>query len=373
VASSLQIMLLAGPVVPLPAPAPLMDALQSIQVTTSAGQASGFQLTFAVSKNSIITQALLPVGYFDPRIRIIIVAVAGGMPSVLMDGVITRQEINPSDDPGGSTLTVTGEDLSLLMDLRHEHACFPAMPYNVRVMVICAKYAMYGIVPAAVPTVITNLPDPVKEIPVQSSTDLEYIKALASEAGYVFYLEPGPVPGASIAYWGPEVRAGLIQPALNLNMDAATNVESLSFSFDGLSRTQYTIDYTEPVTKLGIPIPVPDISLLRPPLAARPAVALKEAPLPDVSGRSVPEMLLLGLSRTSQASDAISGQGKLDVMRYGHVLRARQLVGVRGAGLAYDGLYYVTSVTHDIKRGEYKQSFSLARDGLVSLTPQVIP
>jgi hypothetical protein len=47
------------------------------------------------------------------------------------------------------------------------------------------------------------------------------------------------------------------------------------------------------------------------------------------------------------------------------------LVGVRGAGLAYDGLYYVDSVTHDLKRGEYKQSFQLSRDGLISNTPKV--
>ena len=58
-------------------------------------------------------------------------------------------------------------------------------------------------------------------------------------------------------------------------------------------------------------------------------------------------------------------------MRYGRVLKARELVGVRGAGLAYDGLYFVKSVTHNVKRGEYKQSFQLARDGLVSLTPVV--
>ena len=53
-------------------------------------------------------------------------------------------------------------------------------------------------------------------------------------------------------------------------------------------------------------------------------------------------------------------------------LRVR-LVGVRGVGLAYDGLYYVKSVTHSIKPGEYKQSFTLARNGLVSITPVVFP
>ena len=46
-------------------------------------------------------------------------------------------------------------------------------------------------------------------------------------------------------------------------------------------------------------------------------------------------------------------------------------MSVRGAGVAYDGFYYVTSVTHKIKRGEYKQDFRLARDGLISLTPVV--
>ena len=54
------------------------------------------------------------------------------------------------------------------------------------------------------------------------------------------------------------------------------------------------------------------------------------------------------------------------MLRYGRVLKARQLVGVRGAGPAFDGLYYVKSVTHKLKRGEYKQSFTLVRNGLVS-------
>jgi hypothetical protein len=81
---------------------------------------------------------------------------------------------------------------------------------------------------------------------------------------------------------------------------------------------------------------------------------------------------LLGLAKSSKP-DAITGSGTLDVLRYGRPLKARQLVGVRGAGTSYDGLYYVTRVTHNIKRGEYKQNFSLAREGLISLTPRVIP
>jgi hypothetical protein len=63
----------------------------------------------------------------------------------------------------------------------------------------------------------------------------------------------------------------------------------------------------------------------------------------------------------------------LDVLRYGRPLKARQLVGVRGAGLAYDGLYYVKSVTSTLKHGEFKQAFSLTRNGLISTVPRVRP
>ena len=59
------------------------------------------------------------------------------------------------------------------------------------------------------------------------------------------------------------------------------------------------------------------------------------------------------------------------MLRYGRPLKARQLVGVRGAGIAYDGLYYVQSVTSTLKRGEFKQSFELTRNGLISITPRV--
>jgi len=65
--------------------------------------------------------------------------------------------------------------------------------------------------------------------------------------------------------------------------------------------------------------------------------------------------------------------GSLDVLRYGHVLKARQLVGVRGAGLSFDGLYYGKKVSSKLKAGEFRQSFSLARNGLISTLPLVPP
>lgn len=365
--------LLIGPMIPVPAPQSVIDALTSVQVTTSSGQASGFQLSFALSKKSLLSSVMLPAGYFDPKIRVIVVVTTGGQPTVLMDGIITRQEISPSSAPGQSTLTITGEDLTLLMNLKEKRACYPAMPPEARVALICLNYIDYGIFPVPIPTIVPEIPNPVETIPIQTGTDLSYIQKLAAEAGYVFYIESGPVPLTNIAYWGPEIRIGVPQPALTINMDAQTNVESLSFSMDGQAKVQYTVTITEPITKIGIPIPIPDVGILRPPLTARPTVPLRTQNLPQASKLNPLKAALMGVSQTALASDSISGSGTLDVLRYGRVLKARQLVGVRGVSTAYDGLYYVKSVTHSIKRGEYKQNFTLGRDGLISLTPRVIP
>ena len=161
------------------------------------------------------------------------------------------------------------------------------------------------------------------------------------------------------------------QPALNINMDAHTNVESLSFRFDNQSKVLPVLFIQNLLTKVPIPIPVPDITPLSPPLGLIPPIPKRIEFIEGTAKLSPIQAALIGLAKASKSSDAVTGNGTLDVLRYGRILKARGLVGVRGAGPAFDGLYYVRSVTHNIKRGEYKQSFTLARNGLVSTLPRV--
>ncbi|MEJ2418324.1 MAG: hypothetical protein P8Y45_15630 [Exilibacterium sp.] len=365
--------LMVGPVVPVVAPQSVMDALLSVQVT-SGKEKSGFQITFALSKDSPLMKTMLPAGYFDPMsTRVVISVITGGFPNVIMDGMVTRQELTPSSEPGQSILTITGEDLSILMDVvEMPFMRFPSMPDIGQVYTILAKYAAFGIVPLAIPPFINDAPLITKKIPTQQGTDLAYLKKLAGDHGYVFYVEPGPLPGQSIAYWGPDIRIPVPQPALYVNMDAHTNVESLSFSLDGLAKKVLVFGVYDPVTgKIPIPVPVPNFNLFKPPLGARPTLPSK-VEFPDWSSKEeIPAVVDKVLGALARSSEAITATGSLDVLRYGRALRSRMLVGVGGAGLAYDGLYYVNSVTHTIKRGEYKQSFELSRDGLISNTPRV--
>lgn len=372
-ASGLYLTLLVGPMVALPAPKPIVDALTSVEVTTTATGRSAFQLSFTLSNRSPLQTAfLLAQGGPGVELRVILMVTVNNMPQVLIDGVIRHQEMQPSSQAGFSTLTVTGEDLTAVMDLiQLDGLPFPALPVEARVAVILAKYAMYGVIPLIVPSLIPDIPLPVDRIPSQKGTDLAYIKQLAQEAGYVFYLDPGPVPGISTAYWGPQVKFGVPQPALNVNMDTWTNVKSLTFRYQPQDSSLPIVFIQDPTTHAPIPIPIPPITPLNPPLGIVVPPPAKIDKLEGTAKLSPGQALMQGMAKASASADVVTGTGSLDVLQYGRVLKARELVGVRGAGPAFDGLHYVESVSHKIARNQYKQSFTLKRNALVSNTPVV--
>jgi hypothetical protein len=369
---AIKLQLLIGPV-PIPAPKEVVEALDSVRVEAGAGETqAGFELTFDLpARSPLRTLFLLTGGGSLPLMRVVLVVQIGGRAESVIDGVTMNVETQPGEG-GVGKLVVKGKDMSALMDVIELTGLpYPAMPPAVRVLLVLAKYAAFGVIPMVIPSIVEDLPIPIQRIPQQRGTDYAYVKALAQQCGYVFYLEPGPVPGTSKAYWGPEIRVGEPQPALSVNMDAITNVDQLSFNFDKEKKTMPIVFFQEPISKAPIGIPIPDISPLNPPLGLVPPLPPKLVSLDDTAQMSPLSALMSGLAYAGQHSDSVFGNGKLDVARYGRLLKSRQLVGVRGAGLPFDGLYFVKSVTHEIKRGEYKQSFTLARNALVSTFPTV--
>ncbi|MEM4988047.1 hypothetical protein V8G57_11680 [Collimonas sp. H4R21] len=356
-----------------PVPRAVIDALTEIQVTSTVGSQGGFQLKFTLGKNSAMQQ-MLEGGSFDPRTRVIIAVTVNGSTEVLMDGIITKQDVTPASGAGKTTLTVTGLDLTALMDFIDLTGIpYPALPKFVIVEAILAKYAVLGVIPLALPASIPTFENPLDRFIKQQGTDYRYVSSLAREDGAVFYLDPGPTPGKSLAYYGPDLSKmfGGPQPALSINFDASSNIDALSFSYDGTLATQYLVTIIEPNSKIPIPIPVPNLDLFKAPLAAHAPTPLRSQQLRPTANQNPAGAALAGLAALFLSADVVSGSGQLDVMRYGRIFKARQLAAVRGAGRYYDGKYYVKSVTHNIKRGEYKQSFTLSRGGLGSSVSQV--
>jgi hypothetical protein len=376
-AKGIHLTLMIGPIVPVPVPQMVMNALDSVQVTTAAGAASGFQMSFQFSSKSELNTFFIIAGAMNsgpatPPLRVMLIITLNGTPQPLFDGVMTNVEVQAGSNGSPGTVTVTGEDLTKVMDmLDFSGLPYPALPIEARVALICAKYAAFGLIPLVIPVLFPDVPIPVDKIPAHKGTDLQYIQQLAEEAGYIFYIEPGPAAGTNIAYFGPEIKVGVPQPALNVDMDALTNVENMNFSFDPTKGVLPVVFIQNQLTRVPIPIPIPNINPLQPPLGVLSTTLSNLKILKDTAKMNPMQAILRGLNEAKKSQDSVSANGSINVLRYGRPLKARQLVGVRGAGIAYDGLYFVQSVTSTLKRGEFKQSFNLTRNGLVSITPRV--
>lgn len=376
---SIQLQLLIGKIVPLPAPEMLVRALRSIDITQS--QIAGFQMSFHLERATYLAAdfPLLSSTLLQPGNRVVICVTFDATPRVVMDGIITQHQF--AYDPGGSlVLSVTGEDISLLMDLYDVSLEYPGMGDDSIAHLVLLRYAGFGIVPLVIPPLSGEVNLPEEHIPQQNSTDRQYLNNLAAEHGYIFFVQPGLAPTLNTAYWGPVNRVGIPQKTLTVDAGPQTNVQAMNFSYDALSpggpvqvygfvSDELSESVLPVITLAGTELPL--LSSLQPLLINQPFVRKQ---LLDYQGSSYIDAFTRAQAITNQSSDGVvTASGSLDVLRYGAILTAPGLVGVRGVGFSYDGYYLVKSVTHHIQVGQYTQDFSLAREGLGSTTGVIFP
>ncbi len=371
--------LLIGPTVPIPAPAELAREIEQVSVQQSERGRSGFQLSFRMGRDSFLgavdfpplLKQLVKVGH-----RVILMVTINARPQVLIDGLITNLQLSPGAEAGSSRLTVTGEDISLMMDLLEMKTPYPGLGDYQIVQVILAKYAAYAQPLAPFPPPGDMPRSPTEQTAIADGTDYAILTRLAEDYGFVFFVIPGLVPGQNTAYWGPPFTVPNLQSALTFRMGSASNVGSIQFTTDG-NKPEFVYGL---IQEKHANVPTPVVGVPTPPmLSAVPAYAgnlpfVRVKLLRDDCGGDVVAALGKATAQMWKSNrNAVTASGELDVGRYGGILRARELVGVRGVGLTFDGAWYVSSVSHSIARGSYTQSFSLERDGTISNTPVVMP
>lgn len=376
--SGIQLTLMVGRFLPTPVAPAVAEALASVDITHNDSGPSTFQLQFNADRAAPLAQPDFPL-LFDETVaignRVIVVVTVDTVPHVLIDGFITRQELAHTRESGASTISVTGEDVGVAMDLIERSFSYPGFGDTMIVATIFAQYMMFELEPIIIPTLSDIVTIPLEWTPQQNETDRAYLNKLAQKHGYVFLLRPGSTPGTNMAYFGPPPRLSSPQPALSVDMGPVTNVEQISFSYDGLAPEVYVGMTQDDETELDIPV-LTAVSTRLPPLASEPALPFQ---LPFVRTRlftdprwDAAEAWAYAQSQTDLSVDrVVTADGTLDTLRYNHVLEAPGVVAVRGAGGTYDGLYYINSVKHSIARGSYKQTFQLSREGTGTLVSTV--
>jgi hypothetical protein len=371
--------ILAGIGVPLPLPEMALSAIDSVEIAAVTRDPSALQIQFKAGRGAaladVIDYPLMNIPGLMAGSRIVVMLTLGILPNVLFDGLITQVQLNPGQGQGDGTLAVTALDIRQAMGRDEVSTEYPGIPVAAIVPIVLAKYARYGVIPMIIPPIPTDIPLPIDRIITQHETDLAFLNRLASENGCVFTMTPGPLPMTNTAYFGPQPRLGLPQSALTLNMGPDSNL--LSINFQNNASDAHRVSGAVQDRTTGVSVPVETVPPLTVPLATEPAILNPEVAgvrsyRPD-GARTAAAALAEAQAASEASAQVLTAEGELDGNRYGKVLQPRQLVGLRGAGRAHNGFYFVEEVKHVIKRGEYKQQFKLSREGTGTTTPVVMP
>jgi hypothetical protein len=366
---------------PLPLPEPLLSALQKVEIETSTEMASVFRLRFGLSRTDFGDWDLLMPQYEETLFRPLTpvqlrVKIGIDIPNAVINGYITNQRVMYDDEGGGSAMEITGMDATMLMNLQEKVIPWP-MPDDSAVA--AAVFGQYAIIPLVTPTFPFNL-DPT-DATVQRGTDIRFLRRLAQRNSYECFVQPQPQSGVDFGYFGPPTNfPGTQEAVLNVKMGAETNVSEFKVRYDMMKPTTVVAGGVDTMTRapvatlaafpsitpspagglypLGIPMGVQDATLR--------AVAGAHPP-PLVLAAQAGQMSLPGLGVVTQA---ISNRASWAIMAEGTVgadvglLYVGRTVNIRGAGLAYNGSYYVTSVSHVFDCGAYTQKFEAKRNAL---------
>ncbi len=276
----------------------------------------------------------------------------------LISGYITHLKPTFPAELTGCTLEIWGMDGSVRMDREEKLKAWP----NKKDSDIASElFSLYGFTPVVENTTIVH--DEAISTIIQRESDMQFLKRLALRNGYECF-----VAGDSAYFRPPQVEAAP-QPLLAVHFGDETNVSRLALEVNALAPANVTVVQLDRLDKTLLETTTASSAL--PLLGAANATQLLGAEIPPGQlymrngvTTGLPEMSALGQGLFHEADWFVTGEGEINAHEYGHVLKPRQTVTIKGIGELYSGVYYVNHVTHRFTAAGYTQSFAVKRNAL---------
>jgi phage protein D len=332
--------------------------LSSLEIELDDELAAMFRLRIAISQG--------PDGlwtYLDDE-RLMVwkkVTITAGFESSseeLMVGYITH--VKPYFDPDLAQcyLDIWGMDGSVLLDREEKLKDWP----NKKDSDIATEiFRLYGFSPEVQDTNVVH--DEAVSTIIQRETDMQFLKRLALRNGFECYVE------GDTGYFGPPQVDTTPQPVLAVHFGNETTVDRFSIDVDALMPASVTMFQIDRLNKEVLEATAQG--------SEQKALGKTDAPgllatgmdpgqvfLGKNTATGNPEMTALCQGLYHQAEWFVTGEGEVVANKYGHVLRPRRTVTIKGLGETHSGEYYVTHVTHAFTPEGYTQAFRVKRNGL---------
>jgi len=338
----------------------LYEDLISLEVELDDELASMFRLHVAIS--------LQPDGtwtYLDDE-RLVVwkqIAISAGFVESgvdeLMSGYITHVKPYFDPDPAQCSLEIWGMDGSVLMDREEKLKDWPDKKDSD---IASEIFSPYGFTPEVEDTQVIH--DEAISTIIQRETDIQFLRRLALRNGFECYVENGT------GYFGPPQVDATPQPVLAAHFGDETNLSRFSVEANALTPANVAMFQVDRTNKEVLEVTVEasqQTALGDTDAAGLLATGMDPGQvyvgMNGATGNPEMEALCQGLYH--QAEWFVTGEGEIDANRYGHVLRPRGTVTIKGVGETHSGVYYVTHVTHVFTPEGYSQSFRVKRNAIM--------
>lgn len=343
-----------------PASAEVVRAVQSIEVDCTIDRASAFRIRLGIAKTTAGDWTVLADDAFGPEATVSIMLTAGASLTPLINGFATAREVAYSDVAGGSTLDVSGLDVTSQMNLRENVVGWPNAADSAIATLV---FTTWGLIPKVAATGQPMLAED-DGTTIQRGTDIRFLHALAARNGYDCYVQPSVVPGTDEGHFEPRALTGTPDAVINVGFGDRTNVVGFSIRDDLTRPAAAAVTGVDTRTRAQQPVALAATSLQ--PLG-------RSATLEREPTKALVRPADTGLSRTAElqtAVQAIVDRSTWSVNARGCVgfdvgpLRPGHLLAIRGCGRVYSGTYFVTRVRHVIARDHYEQHFEACRNAV---------
>ncbi len=287
------------------------------------------------------------------------VAAGFGAADELISGYVTHVRPVFAADAAHSYLEVWGLDRSVVMDREERLKDWP----NKKDSDVAGEILNgYGFTPEVTDTEVVH--DEAVSTVVQRETDMRFLKRLAARNGFECWVE------GTTGYFGPPRLDAEPQPTLAVHFGGQTTVRHLALEVDALSPAgvaMFQLDRAGKEVLEAAAEPGRQAAL-----GAEGAADLLPSGI-DPARRVIaahaatgsPEMTALCQGAHDRGEWFLSGEGEVAGNLYGHLLRPRRTVTLKGIGETYSGVYYVSHVTHAFTPGSYLQRFRVRRNALL--------
>lgn len=296
--------------------------------------------------------------------RVRIAVGVAGEEAELIRGNLTQVATRVEPEESNSYVELKGLDATGLMDLEEKIRDWPATTDGDIARKILREH---GLTPEVDDTRVVH--ESSASTIIQRETDIRFLRRLARRNGFECFAREGR------GYFRAPALGAEPRPVLAAHFGPQTNLTSFEGRMEAERPTAVEMRQLDVISKESQSVSVSDSR--RRGLGRERALAYAAAPS-GVSAKTFvrhavatgrEEMENLSRAVFDEAEWFIEGEGEVDAAVYGAVLRARELVPVKGVGELFSGVYYLTNVKHLFRQGRYVQRFRARRNAAAPKGP----